>query len=43
MLIWILIFGIVILAVLVVIMYVRTSNTMSRLENMVDRAIDNTF
>lgn len=34
---------IVILAVLVVIMYVWTSNTMSRLEHMIDQAIDNTF
>ncbi len=34
---------IVILAVLAGIMYVRTSNIMSRLDNMIDRAIDNTF
>ena len=43
MLVWILIIAIVILAVLVVIMYVRTSNIMFRLDNMIDRAIDNTF
>ncbi len=35
--------AIVVLAVLVGIMYVRTSIIMSRLENMIDRAIDNTF
>lgn len=39
----ILIVVIVVLAVLVGIMYVRTSNMMSRLEDMIDRAIDNTF
>lgn len=39
----ILIIAIVILAMLVVIMYVWTSNMMSRLEHMIDLAIDNTF
>lgn len=39
----ILIAAIVVLAALVCIMYVRTSIIMSRLENMIDRAIDNTF
>ena len=39
----ILIVLIVILVALVGIMYVRTSNIMYRLENMIDRAIDNTF
>ena len=39
----ILIIVIVILVALVGIMYVWTSNTMSRLEHMIDQAIDNTF
>ena len=39
----ILMIAIVILAVLVVIMYVWTSNIMSLLEHMIDQAIDNTF
>ena len=43
MLTMILIVVIVMMAVLVGIMYVRTSKTMSVIDNMIDRAIDNTF
>ena len=39
----ILVVVIVILVALAGIMYVWTSSMMSRLENMIDRAIDNTF